>query len=390
MKPGCELGFGKFARSKCAAAVGIKQKREAELAAEDVIAAAEQRRRKERKLKTEDEGGAAGDQSQDGSQGVESKTDTSLSDVYGKYDIEADIKCLEAEKCAVDPQTGRCSTCQRTEAGSSTWRDEVAAKSEDYRIPEPHDAAEDAIAEKSATALSEEEVRRRKANAFRGAFSPCAITLVTLCGQFMPVLDQSILDVSIVAIASDLQSDLTSTQWIITAYYLCNCGFLPIAGRIGDRISKTRIYIIGMATFFVSSLACGLSTNLPMLIGFRCLQGIGGSFMMANTIPLITHFTPLATRGTAIGYNIVLVGIALSTGPVIGGYLTEYAGWPTLFYINLPISVIGIILVWTLVPDTPRRVSPIDWVSILCKLCSWSHDGCFLIVDFVIRAVPLW
>lgn len=91
-------------------------------------------------------------------------------------------------------------------------------------------------------------------------------------------------------------------KWIITAYYLCNCGFLPIAGRMGDRFSKTKIYIVGMAVFVIMSLACAVAPSLPMLIAFRCLQGIGASAVMANTTPLITHFTSLENRGIAIGY----------------------------------------------------------------------------------------
>ena len=206
---------------------------------------------------------------------------------------------------------------------------------------------------------------------FRGAFSACAITLVTVCGNFLTVLDQSILDVSIVAIAEDLGSDLTNTQWIITAYYLANCGFLPIAGRLGDRFSKTRVYLVGVFVFGLMSLACAQATNLPMLIAFRCVQGIGASFIMGNTMAIVTHFTTLQTRGTAIGYNIVTVGLALSAGPVIGGVVTEYAGWRTLFYINIPICIGSMVLFWLLVPDTPFQASSIDWVSL-----ALSHPLC--------------
>eukprot|EP00750_Incisomonas_marina_P000523 INCI10409.1.p1 GENE.INCI10409.1~~INCI10409.1.p1 ORF type:complete len:524 (-),score=71.90 INCI10409.1:755-2326(-) len=198
---------------------------------------------------------------------------------------------------------------------------------------------------------------------FRGSFSPCAITIVTLFGNFLTVLDQSILDVSIVAIAEDLGSDLTTTQWIITAYYLANCGFLPVAGRLGDRFSKTRVYLLGLIVFGVTSLACAQATSLPMLIAFRCVQGIGASFIMGNKMAMVTHFTTLKNRGTAIGYNVVTVGIALSAGPVIGGIVTEYAGWRALFYINVPICIGGIILLCLLVPDTPFRASSIDWVG---------------------------
>ena len=169
---------------------------------------------------------------------------------------------------------------------------------------------------------------------------------------------------SIVAIAEDLGSDLTTTQWIITAYYLANCGFLPVAGRLGDRFSKTRVYLLGLIVFGVTSLACAQATSLPMLIAFRCIQGIGASFIMGNKMAMVTHFTTLKNRGTAIGYNVVTVGVALSAGPVIGGIVTEYAGWRALFYINVPICIGGIILLCLLVPDTPFRASSIDWVRI--------------------------
>lgn len=237
----------------------------------------------------------------------------------------------------------------------------------------------------SKAAVTAEEI----AASYRGAFSACAITLVTVCGNFLTVLDQSILDVSIVAIAEDLGSDLTNTQWIITAYYLANCGFLPIAGRLGDRFSKTRVYLVGVFVFGLMSLACAQATSLPMLIGFRCVQGIGASFIMGNTMAIVTHFTTLQTRGTAIGYNIVTVGLALSAGPVIGGVVTEYAGWRTLFYINIPICIGSMILFWLLVPDTPFQASSIDWVGCFVAECrtDWLvlHDAVTMTVCARVR-----
>jgi hypothetical protein len=207
-----------------------------------------------------------------------------------------------------------------------------------------------------------EEGDAARAHSFRGSFTPCAITMCTLSGSFLTTLDQSILDVSTVSIAEDLGSDLTSTQWITTAYFLCCCALLPVAGRIGDRVSFTRLYMLGMLMFVCMSLACALSRSLPVLTFFRCLQGSGAAAIMATTMPLITHFTALEQRGVAIGYNLVLVGVALSIGPVVGGVITEYAGWPTLFFINLPIGLAGIVVCWVLLPDTPRMASDVDWV----------------------------
>ena len=188
-------------------------------------------------------------------------------------------------------------------------------------------------------------------------FSPIMVNLMTFTAQFLSTLDQSILDVSLVSISEQLGVSLTEAQWILLAYFLCCSCFLPFAGKLGDRFSRTLVLQVGQLLFLVGSIGCALSVygGFEVLIAFRCIQGVGASCMMANILSITTYFTELKTRDMAIGYNVVVVGVGLSLGPVVGGLITQYLGWPVCFLINIPIGLIGFIIVFLYVPHTPRN-----------------------------------
>ena len=183
-------------------------------------------------------------------------------------------------------------------------------------------------------------------------YSPGHIVALTCPGLLMATLDQSVLDVSLVTIAADLDETLERTQWIVLIYYLVSASALSTFGRMGDRYDKVKTFQLGMVLFVCSSIACGFCQTLPALIGLRAVQALGGCAMTANGSSLTAAFTSKEHRGIAFGYNSVIVGIGLSLGPPIGGLITQYLGWRYLFWMNVPIGVVGFIFVWFKLPHT--------------------------------------
>jgi len=173
-------------------------------------------------------------------------------------------------------------------------------------------------------------------------------------GTFLGALDASIVNVSLFTMSTDLGVDMNAIQWIILAYLLVITAFMPLMGKLGDRFGKTRVFQIGMIVFIIGSFFCALSTTLPILVTSRIFQAIGASIMSANGLALITYFTTPKNRGRAIGWISVILAAALGVGPVLGGFLSQYYGWPSIFLVNLPVGVIGYLLVQKYIPETKR------------------------------------
>ena len=184
-------------------------------------------------------------------------------------------------------------------------------------------------------------------------YSPAHIVALTSPGLLMATLDQSVLDVSLVTIAEELGETLDRTQWIVLIYYLMSASSLSTFGRLGDRYDKVITFQIGMVVFVASSTACGFCQTLPTLVALRAVQALGGCAMTANGASLTAAFTAKQSRGIAFGYNSVIVGMGLSLGPPIGGVITQFMGWRYLFWMNVPIGVVGFVFVWFKLPHTP-------------------------------------
>jgi EmrB/QacA subfamily drug resistance transporter len=148
--------------------------------------------------------------------------------------------------------------------------------------------------------------------------------------------------------------DIPEIQWVVLAYLLGITSLMPLMGKMGDRFGKTNVFQAGMVLFIMGSLACAFSPNLPTLVGARVFQAVGSSMMSANGLALVTYYTTPENRGRAIGLNSITLAAALALGPVIGGILSEFFGWPSIFLVNLPIGIIGLIVVAKVVPDTVK------------------------------------
>lgn len=181
-----------------------------------------------------------------------------------------------------------------------------------------------------------------------------SIVVGTSFGVFLSALDSSIVNVSLVTMADTLSVNMASIQWVILAYLLIITSLMPLMGKFGDRFGKTFVFQIGMIIFIIGSLFCAFSRTLEVLVASRVFQAIGAAMMTANGLAIVTYFTTPENRGRAIGTNSVVLAAALGIGPVLGGVLSEFFGWESIFLVNLPIGIIGFVAVSKLIPQTEK------------------------------------
>jgi len=181
---------------------------------------------------------------------------------------------------------------------------------------------------------------------------PYKIVAATSFGVFLSALDSSIVNVSLVTMAISLGAEMAEIQWIVLSYLLIMTSFMPLMGKFGDRFCKTKVFQVGMIIFVVGSLFCAFSPTLQFLIISRIFQAFGASMMSANGLALVTYFTTPLNRGRAIGLSSIVLASALALGPVLGGILSQFFGWQSIFLINLPIGVVGFLVVWATIPET--------------------------------------
>src|ERR1700726_3466861 len=170
------------------------------------------------------------------------------------------------------------------------------------------------------------------------------LAMVVILGVFMSILDQTIVNIAIPRLESAFGADIHSVQWVLTAYILAQGVATPMAAFFSDTIGIKRFYIFSLVAFTLGSALCGLAWSLPVLILFRVLQGLGGAALFPLSITLLFRAFPPAERGMAMGFFGVPALLAPALGPTLGGYLVTYAGWQLIFYINVPIGIVAIIL----------------------------------------------
>ncbi len=161
-------------------------------------------------------------------------------------------------------------------------------------------------------------------------------------GTFMATLDASIVNVSLPTIMNSLHTHLATVEWVVSIYLLVVTGLLLSLGRLADLIGRKPVYIAGFVVFTIGSLLCGLSRSIFWLIAFRGLQAFGAAMIMANGPAIVTHAFPGSERGKAMGTVGMIVASGLTVGPALGGLLIGRWGWPVIFFINLPIGIIGV------------------------------------------------
>jgi EmrB/QacA subfamily drug resistance transporter len=169
---------------------------------------------------------------------------------------------------------------------------------------------------------------------------------------FMIMLDNTVVSLALPSIQKDLGTSLSQLEWVVNAYALVFAVLLLTAGKLADFLGRRKIFLGGIVVFTLTSLACALASNGGALIGARSVQGVGAAMMLPATLSIISAVFPVAERGMAIGIWAGVSGGALAIGPLVGGVLVEYASWQWIFYINLPVGVLGVFLAFWLVPES--------------------------------------
>ena len=179
------------------------------------------------------------------------------------------------------------------------------------------------------------------------------LPLTAVClGAFMLLVDVTIVTVALPDMATSLHTTFADLQWVMDIYALALAALLLGAGSLADQIGRRKLYVAGLGLFAVASLACGLATGPGMLIAFRGLQGVGGAAMFATTMALLSGAYQGRDRGIAFGVWGAVNGAAAAAGPVLGGLLTEHLDWRWIFFVNLPVSVLAVVVTLRVVKES--------------------------------------
>jgi EmrB/QacA subfamily drug resistance transporter len=178
------------------------------------------------------------------------------------------------------------------------------------------------------------------------------LVLVTLClGFFMILLDTTIVNVAIPQLSDGLNAQLSDILWILNAYILTYAVLLITAGRLGDLYGPKLLFMSGLVVFTAASAACGFAQNPTQLIVFRIIQGVGGAMLTPQTLSVITMIFPAERRGAAFGLWGAVAGVSTIAGPVLGGWLVTDFSWRWIFFVNVPIGAVALVMAGILMPN---------------------------------------
>ena len=183
--------------------------------------------------------------------------------------------------------------------------------------------------------------------------------------SFSCYLDYTVVNVALPTLQKDLQANLVELQWVMNIYFLALCVFATLMGRLGDLYGRRRLFYIGSTLFAVASLIAGCAVNIETLILGRLLQGIGAAIVLPLGPSLLPTIFSKEAYAKSIGYLGSLGGIALALGPILGGFIVSYMSWRWIFFINIPIIIVGFLFCYSSVPesksDHPDR--NLDWLG---------------------------
>lgn len=218
-------------------------------------------------------------------------------------------------------------------------------------------------------------VQGNESRSAAGGRNPWLIAIVVSIATFMLVLDTSIANVALRNIAGSLAAGMDESTWVITTYLVANSVIIPVSGWLTSVVGRKRYYMICVATFTFASLLCGLAPNLPTLIAFRILQGLGGGGMAPSEQSILADTFPPEKRSQAFALYGIAVIVAPTVGPTIGGWLTDNFSWHWIFFINVPFGIMSLALVQWLViePDILERERRerlskglrVDWIGFI-------------------------
>lgn len=237
------------------------------------------------------------------------------------------------------------------------------------------------------------------------------ILLYTCCiSVFIISMDTYAVNVALPAMGMALDATVTQLQWVVSAYSLATAGFLMLAGSVADRIGRRRVFQCGLTLFALSSLISSFAPTMEILIASRVMQGIGGSMLNPVALSIITNsFTNPAQRARSLGIWSGTIGISMALGPPIGGLLVDLISWRAVFWINVPVAVLAIVLAALFIPEsnaaTHRRLDPPGQILMILFLVGlntgliqggalgWSHPlvlSCFVLSTLAASGFLWW
>src|SRR5881398_433584 len=191
-------------------------------------------------------------------------------------------------------------------------------------------------------------------------------TIVLSLATFMNVLDTSIANVSIPAIAGDLGVSPDQGTWVITSFAVANAISLPLTGWLPQRYGQVRLFTASVLLFVLASFLCGLAPSLSLLVLFRVLQGAVAGPMIPLSQSLLLSSYPRKSAGTALAMWAITTLVAPVVGPVLGGWITDNISWPWIFYINIPVGLVATAITWMIYRkrETPTAKVPVDGIGL--------------------------
>ena len=201
------------------------------------------------------------------------------------------------------------------------------------------------------------------------ATSPWPALWALVIGFFMILVDSTIVSVATPALMDAFGASINEVMWVTSSYLLAYAVPLLITGRLGDRVGPKRVYLVGLTVFTLASLWCGLTGDLDLGIGAlitaRAVQGLGASMMTPQTMAVITRTFPAERRGSAMALWGATAGVATLVGPLLGGVLIDGLGWEWIFFVNVPVGVVGLVLAVRLVPQLETHAHRFDLVGVV-------------------------
>src|SRR5438093_10268587 len=180
----------------------------------------------------------------------------------------------------------------------------------------------------------------------------------------MEVIDGKVVNVALPALQTNLNATIVDVQWVIEAYSLLLAAFLLVGGSLGDHYGRRRVFVAGVTLFALASAWCGLAPNIHQLIVARAVQGLGAALLVPGSLAIISSSFPENERGRAIGTWSGFSAITTAIGPVVGGWLIEHLSWRAIFFINVPLALLVILISLWRVPESADPESHgLDWLG---------------------------
>ncbi|MGH9080632.1 MAG: MFS transporter, partial [Acidimicrobiales bacterium] len=210
-------------------------------------------------------------------------------------------------------------------------------------------------------------VESRRPDAIRQRPNAYWLAVAAVCvGAFMGQLDASIVTVALPTLQRTFHASVGAVTWVGLSYLLVLVATVAAVGRFADMWGRKLLYVYGFGIFVVGSALCGLAPSLGALIGFRALQAVGAALLQANSVAIIVLAVPHRSLGKAIGIQGAAQAIGLALGPTVGGFLLAAGGWRLIFYVNVPVGLVGVIAGLLLVPRSRHLQvrAPFDWTGL--------------------------